>query len=199
MYDKTSKESILEYALQLKGKTFGEIDRFNRLSNENNKGKLGHIVEESYFGYEINSDANPDFSVAGIELKVTPFKINKNKTISAKERLVLNVIDYNEEYKFDFYNSSFWKKNKSLLIVFYEWKPDLDKKDYVIEDVILYEFSEDDLVTIKSDWEIIINKIKEGKAHEISESDTNYLSACTKGRDRHSVRTQPFSTQCAKH
>ncbi|CUP15172.1 Sau3AI family type II restriction endonuclease [Intestinibacter bartlettii] len=198
MYDKTSKESILEYALQLKGKTFGEIDRFNRLSNENNKGKLGHIVEESYFGYEINSDANPDFSVAGIELKVTPFKINKNKTISAKERLVLNVIDYNEEYKFDFYNSSFWKKNKSLLIVFYEWKPDLDKKDYVIEDVILYEFSEDDLVTIKSDWEIIINKIKEGKAHEISESDTNYLSACTKGRDRHSVRTQPFSTQCAK-
>lgn len=198
MYDRTSKESILEYALQLKGKTFGEIDRFNRLSNKNNKGKLGHIVEESYFGYKINSDSNPDFSVAGIELKVTPFKVNKNKTISSKERLVLNVIDYNEEYKFDFYNSSFWKKNKLLLIVFYEWKPDLEKKDYVIEDVILYEFSEDDLVTIKSDWEIIINKIKEGKAHEISESDTSYLAACTKGQNKNSVRLQPFSEIPAK-
>ena len=32
-YDRTSKESILEYALQLKGKTFGEIDKFNRLKN----------------------------------------------------------------------------------------------------------------------------------------------------------------------
>lgn len=198
VYDKTSKESILEYALQLKGKTFGELDKFDRLKNKNNKGKLGHIVEESYFGYKINSNSDPDFSIAGIELKVTPFKVNKNKTISAKERLVLNVIDYNQEYKCDFYNSSFWKKNKTLLIVFYEWKPNLDRKDYVIEDVILHEFNKDDLVVIKNDWEIIVDKIRKGKAHEISESDTDYLSACTKGKDSKSVREQPFSDKYAK-
>ena len=60
VYDKTSKESILEYALQLKGKTFGELDKFNRLKNKNNKGNLGHVIEESYFEYNINSNLNPD-------------------------------------------------------------------------------------------------------------------------------------------
>ena len=65
-YDKTSKESILKYALNLKGKTFGELDKFNRLKNKKNKGSLGHVIEESYFGYDINSDSNPDFSVACI-------------------------------------------------------------------------------------------------------------------------------------
>ena len=179
-YDKTSKESILKYALNLKGKTFGELDKFNRLKNKKNKGSLGHVIEESYFGYDINSDSNPDFSVAGIELKVTPFKINKNKTISAKERLVLNIIDYNEEYKHDFYDSSFWNKSKMMLLVFYEWKPEVKQEDYIIKDVILYEFNEDDLAIIKNDWQIIIDKIKQGKAHEISESDTSYLAACTK-------------------
>ena len=175
-YDKTSKESILKYALNLKGKTFGELDKFNRLKNKKNKGSLGHVIEESYFGYDINSDSNPDFSVAGIELKVTPFKINKNKTISAKERLVLNIIDYNEEYKHDFYDSSFWNKSKMMLLVFYEWKPEVKQEDYIIKDVILYEFNED----------------------EISESDTSYLAACTKGQNKNSVRLQPFSEIPAK-
>ena len=197
-YDKTSKESILQYALNLKGKTFGELDKFNRLKNKKNKGNLGHVIEESYFGYDINSDSNPDFSVAGIELKVTPFKINKNKTISAKERLVLNVIDYNEEYKHDFYDSSFWHKSKMLLLVFYEWKPEVKQEDYIIKDVVLYEFNEDDLCVIKNDWQIIIDKIKQGKAHEISESDTSYLAACTKGKNKNSVRLQPFSEIPAK-
>lgn len=197
-YDKTSKESILKYALNLKGKTFGELDKFNRLKNKKNKGSLGHVIEESYFGYDINSDSNPDFSVAGIELKVTPFKINKNKTISAKERLVLNIIDYNEEYKHDFYDSSFWNKSKMMLLVFYEWKPEVKQEDYIIKDVILYEFNEDDLAIIKNDWQIIIDKIKQGKAHEISESDTSYLAACTKGQNKNSVRLQPFSEIPAK-
>ncbi|WP_455543513.1 Sau3AI family type II restriction endonuclease [Intestinibacter sp.] len=197
-YDKTSKESILEYSSNLRGKTFGELDRFERLKNKKNKGALGHVIEESYFGYDINSDSNPDFLVAGIELKVTPFKVNKNKTISAKERLVLNVIDYSEEYKHDFYDSSFWHKSKLLLLVFYQWKENVNPKDYIIEDILLYEFDEDDLAVIKNDWEIIVNKIKEGKAHEISESDTSYLAACTKGKNKESVRIQPFSEIPAK-
>ena len=129
---------------------------------------------------------------------MTIYQINKNKTISAKERLVLNVIDYNEEYKHDFYDSSFWHKSKMLLLVFYEWKPEVKQEDYIIKDVVLYEFNEDDLCVIKNDWQIIIDKIKQGKAHEISESDTSYLAACTKGKNKNSVRLQPFSEIPAK-
>ena len=45
-----------------------------------------------------------------------------------KERLVLNIVNYLDEYKTDFENSSFWKKNKNLLIMFYLY--DFDKKPY---------------------------------------------------------------------
>lgn len=192
-YDDKSASSILEYANKLVGITFGEIDKYSRLDNSKGKGNLGQVVEESYFGYEVNSRAEADFVHAGIELKVTPYKVNKNKTISAKERLVLNIINYMEEYKYTFYESSFWKKNKELLLVFYEWQKDIDKKKYIIKDVMLHQFSEEDLVVIQDDWKTIINKIKAGKAHEISEADTNYLGACSKGANKNSVRQQPFS------
>ena len=124
-YDGKSKDSILAYANKLIGKTFGEIDKFNRLEDKKGKGNLGQVVEESYFGYDVNSRAEADFSYVGVELKVTPYKVNKNKTISAKERLVLNIINYMEEYKKSFEESSFWKKNKEILLVLYEWKKEL--------------------------------------------------------------------------
>ena len=196
-YNEKSIDSIMEYAEGLIGKTFGEIDKNERLGDNRGKGNLGQVVEESYFGYDINSRAEADFSHVGVELKVTPFKVNKNKTISAKERLVLNIINYMEEYKKDFYESSFWQKNNKLLLVFYQWKKELDKKDYVVKDIMLHEFSEEDLVVIKDDWNTIVNKIKEGKAHELSEGDTNYLAACSKGANKNSVRMQPFSNELA--
>ena len=196
-YNEKSIDSIMEYAEGLIGKTFGEIDKNERWGDNRGKGNLGQVVEESYFGYDINSRAEADFSHVGVELKVTPFKVNKNKTISAKERLVLNIINYMEEYKKDFYESSFWQKNNKLLLVFYQWKKELDKKDYVVKDIMLHEFSEEDLVVIKDDWNTIVNKIKEGKAHELSEGDTNYLAACSKGVNRNSVRIQPFSNELA--
>ena len=196
-YNENSIDSIMEYAQGLIGRTFGEIDKNERLADNKGKGNLGQIVEESYFGYDINSRAEADFSHVGVELKVTPFKVNKNKTISAKERLVLNIINYMEEYQKDFYESSFWKKNNKLLLVFYQWKKELKRKDYTVKDIMLHEFSEEDLLVIKDDWETIINKIKQGKAHELSESDTNYLAACPKGANKSSVRQQPFSDKVA--
>src|SRR5690606_18651741 len=44
------------------------------------------------------------------------------------------------------------------------------------------------------DWELIVNKIKAGLAHELSEADTVYLGASTKGANKNSLRTQPFNT-----
>ena len=61
--------------------------------------------EEDVFQYGSNSRSAPDFEEAGIELKVTPYKKNKNGTLSAKERLVLNIINYMKEYKNTFYTT----------------------------------------------------------------------------------------------
>lgn len=38
---------------------------------------MGHLIEKYYFEYELNSDQEPDFPKAGVELKVTPYEIGK--------------------------------------------------------------------------------------------------------------------------
>ena len=43
-----------------------------------------------------------------------------------------------------------------------------------------------------------MDKVRSGRAHEISEGDTMYLAACTKGATSASVREQPFSSIPAK-
>ena len=52
---------------------------------------------------------------------------------------------------------------------------------------------------IEDDWNCIVNKVKSGHAEEISEGDTLFLGACTKGSTAiASYRTQPFSVVKAK-
>ncbi len=162
--------------------------------NELNKGGLGQLVEQFLFGMSNNSDSEPDFMPAGIELKVTPYKKLKDGNLSAKERLVLNIIDYMTEYKNEFKLSHFWFKNNTIQLLWYLWEPNKDSKDFKITHEKLLELEKnEDLKQIEEDWKYIIKKIKDGKAHEISEADTMYLGACSKGANSSSVREQPFS------
>jgi len=194
-----TKEEIEKISEEVVGKTFGELGEFKyNLDDFNYKGGMGVLMEENVFQYEANSDANPDFYEAKIELKVTPVKKNKNGTYSAKERLVLNIINYMEEYKNTFETSSFWHKNENLNLMFYLWEEGVPRSDYKIIKHLLYTYPEEDLLIIKQDWEVIVNKIRNGLAHEISEADTLYLGACTKGANKESVREQPFSEILAK-
>ncbi|QXP68645.1 DNA mismatch repair protein [Polaribacter sp. AHE13PA] len=157
------------------------------------------MLEKFYFGYEPNSDAEPDFLEAGLELKSTPLKTLKNGEFRSKERLVLNIINYLEVHKEDFETSSFLKKNAHLLLVFYLHNKDLNLLDYIIKLVDDWKYPIEDLKIIKQDWELINKKIKDGKAHELSEGDTFYLGACTKGSTAaKSYRDQPFNKDQAK-
>lgn len=192
-----TEEELLYKAREARGKTFREIDRYGRLDNKRATGALGQVVEESFFEYEVNNNAEADFSNLGIELKVTPFKQNKDKSLSAKERLVLNIINYMTEADKSFYESSFWKKNQKLLLMFYEWKKELNRGDYKIIETILFTYPEQDLAVIKKDWALIQKKITDGLAHELSEGDTQYLGACTKGANKNSLRGQPYSSELA--
>lgn len=193
-----TKEQVQNIAKSLVGKTFGELNNYQTKAELFNKGSFGHILEEDVFHYGINSTSAPDFENLGIELKVTPYKINKNGTLSAKERLVLNIINYMEEYKHSFNDSHFWFKNRMTQIVWYLNEEGKSKDQFKITHELLYSFPDEDLIIIKNDWETIINKIKAGKAHELSEADTMYLGACTKGANANSVRKQPFSEIMAK-
>tara|TARA_R110000751_G_scaffold77660_2_gene156520 strand:+ start:1769 stop:3154 length:1386 start_codon:yes stop_codon:yes gene_type:complete len=200
MLDITSADSIIDFAKKLKYQTLRqacgqEIEKHGYKG----KGNFGQILEKFYFGYEPNSESEPDFKEAGIELKSSPLKTLKNGEFRSKERLVLNIINYLEVHKEEFETSSFWKKNAHLLLVFYLHNQDQDLLDYIIKLVDSWQYPKEDLKIIKQDWVYINQKIKDGKAHELSEGDTFYLGACTKGSTAlKSFRDQPFNEEQAK-
>lgn len=210
-YIKSSKESIENYALNLREKTFKDVllndpnitneDRsllFEYYNNPRSKGSLGQLIEKHFFFYDINSRSEADFNEAGVELKVTPYTKKANGDLRAKERLVLTIINYMKDYEEeDFLKSHVYEKCALMLLIYYLYEPNKDRLDYVINYIKLFQFPEEDLEIIKNDYKIIIDKIKKGKAEEISEGDTNYLGACTKGDNANSLREQPFSDKKA--
>lgn len=202
MFKYETIDDLVSYAKEAEGKKLKEIDNKDMFKSKNVKGKVGTIIEESYFGYPSNSAAEADFADVGVELKTTGIIRQKSGKLAAKERLVLNIINYETEAFKDFCTSSFWLKNNKLLIFFYSYvRNEENKPDYPNFEIIktvLHEFNDTDLELIKKDWETINLKIKLGLAHELSEGDTNILGACTKGASAKSVRKQPFSDIEAK-
>ena len=198
-YNPNNKHSIISFARMLKNKTLREVCGAEIVEHGyTGKGSFGQILEKFYFQYEPNSQSEADFSSVGLELKASPLKKLKNKEYRSKERLVLNIINYLEVVNQDFETSSFWKKNANILLVFYLHQAGYDILDYLIELVDEWSFSATDLEIIKKDWQLIKEKILEGKAHELSEGDTFYLGACTKGASSNTTRKQPFSEIPAK-
>jgi len=191
----TTKEKILARALEIRGIPLRDVDTTGRLAT--GKGAIGTVIEESWYGYSPNSEAEPDFPEAGVELKVTPYVRGKNG-IRAKERLVCNMINYLEEYCKTLLTSAFWHKCNTMLLMSYEHLYDKPKGDFVIDEAVLFSFPDEDIPIIEHDFETIMEKVRTGRAHEISEGDTLYLAACTKGADSSSVRQQPFSDIPAK-
>ena len=198
-YNPGDKNSIIKYAKKLKGKSLRQVCDSKVLEHSySGKGNFGQVLEKFYFGYEPNSLAEADFAQIGMELKTSPLKQLKNNEYRSKERLVLNIINYINVVNQNFENSDFVKKNSSILLIFYLHQSGYDILDYLIKLVDEWSFPTTDLEIIKKDWQTINKKIAEGKAHELSEGDTFYLGACTKGANALSLRKQPFSEIPAK-
>lgn len=216
-YDHTDALSIEAYSQRLIGMSFREVwdaddAKWTNLAREvatygvsdvsevkRNKGNLGQIIEEKFFHYKCNNDSRADFSEAGVELKVTPYKINKNGTLSAKERLILTMIDYFQVVNEDFDESHLWNKSKLILLVYYLYKKEIKYNlDYKIGYSRLFTPPEQDVNIIRHDYYVIVSKIQAGKAHELSEGDTLYLGAAPKAATSKDRRKQPFSDELAK-
>ena len=214
-YDETDPISIETYAKRLIGKTFADVCRQDDITkamvvrettnyevkheNKKRKGGLGELIEERFFHYQTNNDARPDFDKAGVELKVTPYKQNKNGTLVAKERLILTMIDYFSVVEEKFEDSHMWQKARLILLVYYLYQQEIKNRlDYRIGYVKLFAPPEQDIKIIAHDFAVIVEKIRNGKAHELSEGDTLYLGAAPKAATSKDRRKQPFSDELAK-
>ena len=187
---KTAKD-VMKRAKEAKNVTFEDIfalakafQKENNLNGRNGKGDIGQAYEEGWFNYACNNDAEPDFKEAGVELKVTPYKIN-SKGYRAKERLSLGKINYKEENWEEYENSRFWKKNNHLIIMYYEYIKGMNRNKFSVQkfdEIKLDELPKSDQEIIQHDWEKIAEKVKQGEAHKLTERDFVYLSPARKGK-----------------
>lgn len=180
-YDKRDPESILSYARKLLGKCVHDLYPDAKYAKQGNKGGLGQRIEEVHFRFSNNSENEPDFKEAGLELKCTPIKLLKDGSMVSKERLVLNIINYLEEYHQTYETSSFMRKNATLLLMFYLYLKRTNRFDLLFKIIRLWSIPAEDVKIFMDDWSVIHKKIASGLAHELSESDTLYLAACVKG------------------
>lgn len=189
-YDISKATSIYEYSKGLLGKTLRDF-AWEGYEQKKGKGGLGQMVENIFFLLETNNYAGADFSEAGMELKCTPLKKSKQDDYLIKERLVCNMINYCEVVKDDFEHSHFYLKCQLMLLLFYLHQKNCDNLDLEFIFSVLWKLPKKDLLIIRHDYEVIIDKIRQGKAHELSEGDTMYLGACRKGQKGDSLMKQP--------
>ena len=133
-----TKEAVLKKGREAIGIPLKDIDKKGRLAT--GKGAVGTVIEESWFGYTPNSESEPDFPEAGVDLKVTPY-VRGRSGIRAKERLVCNIINYMEEYARTFETSAFWHKCNTMLLMSYEHLADKPKGEFHIDEALCRTYS----------------------------------------------------------
>lgn len=188
---------LVEHAKFLRNLSFDDVldlkitnnapsrDFYNK-KNSGNKGGLGNLIQEHYFSIPANSNAEPDFANANMELKVSPIEYGNNRSkqwvIKASERLSLTMIPYKKgELPSQYEGSPLEKKISDILLINYLRNKSIDKTEQSIKMINRLQISGEDLEIIKADYEKIASMVLSGRAHELSEGMTNYLGACTKG------------------
>lgn len=169
IYDETwSVEDIVKEAHKLIGKKLGEIDKSGWLdpnrSERSDKGRIGNMIQADYFGIPANSDKEADFKYHGIELKVTSIKKLKDGTYSAKERLVLGMINFMTDYQVPFEDSHVNHKTGKMLLIIYLHEENKSIKDFPIVEARLFELPKEDRAQVEIDYNNIIEMIAAGKA-----------------------------------
>jgi len=202
-----TEDELMQRAQWLVGKTLieivSEINQSDAHSRVTTKAGVGYAIEKGFFGIDMNSTAGADIPHLGIEVKTCPLKYNTARTkLSVKEPLSLNMINYNDEVSHpNLKDSSLYKKNRKVLFIFYIHDEAVPRSQYEIKYVFLWEMTDTVLAELQPDYTKIIQKIKDGKAHEIHQTDHDYLTLCPKhgGKfsdplDKKSKTTQPFSS-----
>lgn len=209
-YNQTDASSIEKFGQILRGSTLrkksgvAEIPPEDQEATEGRKfkGKFGEIVERYYYGINPGNKACiPDFPEAGIELKTNSL-IKKNGKWKAKERLALGVINYHDVVSETFEESCLIRKNGRMMLVSRRYVKDgvfIDSRIGFAQLICYDELPPNEQLQIRRDWETIVEMVRNGRAHELSSSQTKYLEASPKGKSSIKNRSQPFSEEMAQH
>src|SRR5690606_6217513 len=96
-YDPRDPQSIYRYARGLLKKSLRQVlgdDVEQVAAAMRGKGDFGQLVEKLFFLYEPNSNAEPDFPKAGLELKTTPLtKIGRGWGSNERLEFLINTYE----------------------------------------------------------------------------------------------------------
>ena len=186
------EKAIMDRALELAGRRLDELATWlhapARLGGAA-RGDVGDHVER-LFGLAPNSSPQPDFPIAGIELKTVPLRQRARGWV-VKERTTISMIDYVAlAAEVDWKGASVRKKLSKILFIFFKWAPGVPLATLVIDSVYLWKPDDRQLSYLEADWNAIHRKVRRAEAHLLSDSDTLVLAATTKARDSRQRRSQ---------
>lgn len=172
------EESLLKHAKSLKGKKIHDL--LAGKDFDSGKGAIGNIIEREGFGIANNNDARPDFAHLGIELKALPLKVDAKGGLRVKERTKVCSINYKELIKERWDASHAKSKLIKILFVFYRYDSKSPNHSQIL-DFHLFHLGNADEPLISSDWHRTQQRVQDGKAHELSESENVVLAASRSG------------------
>lgn len=170
VYEKADVITRLEANLN---KTLGEIDDrgiFERVRNVRlQKGIAGHVVEQCIFRYPPDTRQEADLVIIDngeeikTELKTTGMKIDRSPRshFVAKEPLSVTAVGVYDIDRQEFETSHFWGKLARILFVYYHYTAThrnvvpYDYRVFPLKGYEFYRFSDDDIETLKNDWQIV--------------------------------------------
>jgi DNA mismatch repair protein MutH len=143
-YDKHDRRDILRHAKALEGYVVGDIYELEVIGkhrddilqyyaekyiqgwtdeegtfHKGDKGRIGFLVQEVYFDEPRDNKAQADLGTVGVELKVSPLIYKKRAGLNVKERLVLGMINRDEQLPEKFCDSHIYEKCKLMMLVYY--------------------------------------------------------------------------------
>ncbi|MBP5440171.1 MAG: hypothetical protein J6Y14_04560, partial [Fibrobacter sp.] len=210
-YDRQSKKDILRHAKALENHKIGDVYELEKngkrrpklldyyeekkfqgwvddkgKKHKGDKGRIGFMVQEIYFGEPKDNESESDLRIAGVELKVSPLERRPKVGLKVKERLVLGMINKDEKLPVNFCESHIYKKCKLMMLIYYvdESKSSVSPFSFPFYKSVYVKIPDEDLAMIEQDYRYIRDCVNEGKYADLHEYNAYYLSPCPKNKRR---------------
>ena len=161
--------------------------------NGQNKGWAGQVIER-YLGAPISSSKKPDFG--DWELKKISLWYDKKGKFGVKYPMAITMVNEDEVRKSDFTNSSLLTKLRKMVIAATIWEgPYQEKSIFYGATIFDLEAHQQIYKQIESDYNLVRDKILNGKSSELNGYMGKYIQPRTKGPGRAFYARAAFLTE----
>lgn len=150
-----------------------------------NKGFIGSLLEKVLGSQAINNKSCVDFPFLGIELKSIPI----NKLNYPVESTFICNVPLTRNTGLSWKSSYFYQKIKKILWVSVQGDKKILLKNRLFKKSFIWVPSTYEIGILKSDWEVLIDKIILGKIKEINSSDSSIIQIKNKYSKKSNVIT----------